>query len=73
MTRKDEKSTFRLDCSEDEPDQVAYLKLPTYPQDEIPKMSKSVRLVELIGKYDGPDLVFDFDEDGVLVGVEILV
>ena len=35
-------------------------------------MSKAVRLIDLIGKYKGPDVVLDFDEAGVLVGIELL-
>jgi uncharacterized protein YuzE len=35
-------------------------------------MSKSLRLTELMGSYTGPDVVLDFDQDGVLVGMEIL-
>jgi hypothetical protein len=35
-------------------------------------MSKSIRLIDVIGKYEGPDVVLDFDEGGVLVGIEIL-
>jgi hypothetical protein len=35
-------------------------------------MSKSVRLRDLIGSYEGPDVVLDFDLRGVLVGIEIL-
>jgi hypothetical protein len=35
-------------------------------------MSRSVRLSDLIGTYVGPDVVLDFDEDNVLVGIELL-
>jgi uncharacterized protein YuzE len=35
-------------------------------------MSKSIRLAELMGSYAGPDVVLDFDQDGVLVGIELL-
>ena len=62
---------FRLSVSDDD-DNVAYLKLPSHPEGEICKMSKSVRLFDLIGKYEGPDVVLDFDEEGVLVGIEIV-
>lgn len=61
---------FELKVSEDDAD-VAYLCLPTYPG-EITQMSKSVRLVDLMGKYDGPDVVLDFDMSGTLVGIEIV-
>jgi len=61
---------FELRVSADD-SEVAYLKLPTHPGTEICSMSKSIRLVDLIGQYDGPDVVVDFDERGVLVGIEV--
>jgi len=61
---------FELRVSEDDQD-VAYLRLPSHPG-ETCKMSKSIRLAELMGSYAGPDVVLDFDQDGVLVGMEIL-
>lgn len=61
---------FTLRVSPDDPD-VAYLRLPTHPGGR-PKMSKSVRLVDVLGKYDGPEVVLDFDARGVLVGIEIV-
>ena len=61
---------FELKLGE-EPDAVAYLRLPTFPADRKLRVSKSVRLVDCMGPYSGPDLVFDFDEAGVLVGIEI--
>lgn len=61
---------FELRVSEDDQD-VAYLRLPSHPG-ETCKMSKSIRLAELMGSYTGPDVVLDFDQDGVLVGIEIL-
>ncbi len=62
---------FNLTVSEDDND-VAYLRLPTHPGGTC-EMSKSLRLVDLIGVYDGPDIVLDFDKNGTLVGIEILV
>ena len=61
---------FELRVSEDDPD-VAYLRLPSHPG-ETCKMSKSIRLAELVGSYAGPDVVLDFDQNGVLVGIELL-
>ncbi len=60
---------FVLEVSGDDA-KVAYLKLPTHPGG-LCKMSRSVRLVDVLGKYDGPDVVLDFDTRGVLVGIEI--
>jgi hypothetical protein len=62
---------FELRVSEDDAD-VAYLRLPSHPGTTPCKMSKSVRLCDLIGNYEGPDVVLDFDLRGVLVGIEIL-
>lgn len=62
---------FDLRISRDGDDSIAYLRLPTHPG-TLCKMSKSVRLIELLGPYKGPDVVLDFDEGGVLVGIEIL-
>jgi hypothetical protein len=61
---------FELRVSEDDPD-VAYLRLPSHPG-ETCKMSKSIRLAELMNSYAGPEVVLDFDQDGVLVGIELL-
>jgi hypothetical protein len=49
----------------------SYLRLPSHPG-ETCKISKSIRLAELMGAYPGPDVVLDFDQDGVLVGIEFL-
>jgi hypothetical protein len=31
-----------------------------------------VRVVDVLGKYEGPDVVLDFDAGGVLVGIEVV-
>jgi hypothetical protein len=49
----------------------AYLQLPTFPVGKL-TTSRSIRLHDLIGKYEGPDINIDFDEQGMLVGIEIL-
>lgn len=64
-------SGFQLEISEDDGD-VAYLRLPSYPEEGPWKMSKSIRLREIMGDYKGPDVILDFDMRGVLVGIEIL-
>ncbi len=61
---------FELKVSADD-DQVAYLRLPTH-SGKTTRMSKSIRLIDLIGKYDGPEVVVDFDPNGMLVGIEII-
>ncbi|AUX40982.1 uncharacterized protein SOCE26_023840 [Sorangium cellulosum] len=49
---------------------TAYLKLPTHPG--VLKGARSIPLVNLLGAYQGPYVVFDFDQQGVLVGIEIV-
>jgi hypothetical protein len=71
MTTK-QSGKFQLRLGE-EANEVAYLRLPTHPAEGLFKASKTVRLHDLIGQYDGPDLYLDFDEQGTLVGIEILV
>lgn len=61
---------FELKVSEDDAE-VAYLRLPMH-SGQITRISKSVRLVDLMGEYDGPDVVLDFDMRGTLVGIEIV-
>ncbi|WP_437631892.1 DUF2283 domain-containing protein [Sorangium sp. So ce854] len=73
--------TFELRVSDDDAD-VAYLRLPFHPGNlglysytpgiSSCKMARSVRLRDLMGDYDGPDVVLDFDLRGVLVGIEVL-
>lgn len=61
---------FDLRVSDDD-SEVAYLRLPTH-SGELTRMSKSIRLADLIGSYDGPDVVLDFDQSGTLVGIELI-
>ncbi|HSN87466.1 MAG TPA: hypothetical protein VL025_11945 [Thermoanaerobaculia bacterium] len=49
---------------------TAYLKLPTHPGEL--RGARAVPLVDVIGKYAGPYVVFDFDQAGILVGIEII-
>jgi uncharacterized protein YuzE len=72
MTERNEEplGVFELKVSDDDAD-VAYLRLPTHAVG-LSKVSRSVRLIDLMGKYDGPEVVLDFDAKGVLVGIEIL-
>ena len=63
---------IHLRVSEDDEEIVAYLTLPDHPGRLSAIIKKSVRLRDLIGDYTGPDLYFDFDEDQVLLGIEIL-
>jgi len=62
--------TFTLTISSDDPT-VAYLELPTHPVGRV-RVSRSVRLYDLIGRYAGPEVLLDFDAEGVLVGIEVV-
>ncbi len=62
---------FEFKISEDDED-VAYLKLPGHPGTKPGVVKRSVSLRDLFGKYDGPDINFDFGEGNKLIGIEIL-
>jgi hypothetical protein len=49
---------------------TAYLRLPTHPGKL--QGAHGVPLTELMGAYKGPYVVLDFDQDGVLVGIEVV-
>lgn len=53
---------------------VAYVALPAHPGMGTPGVTgKQVRLRDLIPDYKGADLYIDFDKNGEVIGVEILV
>lgn len=52
--------------------EIARLRFPNFPKNRPMKTSKSFRLVDLIGRYKGPDIIFDFDQTETFVGVEVL-
>lgn len=65
-------SKIKLVVSPDDED-VAYLCLPAYPAHKEGQLTyKTVGIRELMEDYKGPDLYFDFNKDGVLIGIEIL-
>ncbi|MCG8673139.1 MAG: DUF2283 domain-containing protein [Pseudomonadales bacterium] len=60
-----------LKCGDD-PD-VAYLILPKHPGEgskSVVKEQKDLRT--LIENYKGPDVYLDFDQNGILIGIEII-
>lgn len=61
---------FQFKVSEDD-DEVAYLEMPRHPGSFPGVVKKTVSLRDLLD-YSGPDLYFNFDENNVLIGVEIL-
>ena len=62
---------FQLVVSDDDKD-VAYLYLPTHPRSDSAGAFKTKRLRDVIGSYEGPDVILDFDATGTLVGIEVL-
>ena len=67
MSRKFDLKVSETGCS-------AYLRLPNYPRESDQwRVSKTVQLIEVLGPYEGPEIIFDFGPEGDLVGVEILV
>ncbi|MES2589265.1 MAG: DUF2283 domain-containing protein [Bacteroidota bacterium] len=62
---------IKLKVSEDD-DSVAYVSLKNHPTDnEIAKVKTIKRLCDLMN-YNGPDIIFDFDENDELIGIEII-
>lgn len=62
---------IKLKVSKDD-NSVAYVYLKNYPSEtEIVKVKSMKRLCDLM-KYKGPDIVFDFDENDELIGIEIV-
>lgn len=51
---------------------VAYVKLPS-PSFTERKVSKNIRLHDLIPGVKGPDIIFDLDKDDHVIGIEILL
>ena len=49
---------------------TAYLRLQTHPGKL--RGGRSLPLVSVIGAYKGPYVVLDFDEDDILVGIEVV-
>ena len=66
------KTKIILKVSDDDPD-VAYLYLPDHPGNGVSNVvKKNLRLGNLIDGYKGPDVILDFDQNGKLIGIEIL-
>ncbi len=54
--------------------EVAYLKLPAHPKNSIQAglVKSTLRLLEYIPDYKGPDVYLNFDKDDYLIGIEII-
>jgi hypothetical protein len=74
MTAGDGGYLLTVTPSEEEGDsQTAYLQLPGHPKVVVPGIVKrTIRLSDVISGFKGPDVYLDFDEDGVLIGMEFL-
>ena len=64
-------SNMKLIISPDD-SSVEYLQLSQHPGTKKGVVKKSLELTDLMGNYKGPELVFDFDENDILIGIEIL-
>jgi len=52
----------------------AYIGLPGYPEKpEFGIVSKTICLDDVLDGFKGPRINLDFNKDGVLIGIEILV
>jgi hypothetical protein len=62
---------IELHISEDDPE-VAYIALPGHPgRGRAGSAKMQVRLSDILS-YHGPDVVFDLDSTGRLIGIEVL-
>jgi hypothetical protein len=67
-----EPKRIELTISADD-ENVAYVKLPNHPGQGVQGIvAKQLRLRELCGSYNGPDIFLDFDKEDCLIGIEIL-
>lgn len=63
---------IKLEVSEEE-GLVAYLSLPKHPKKTIHGIvKKTVSLHDIIENYNGISVYLDFDENGDLIGIEII-
>jgi hypothetical protein len=61
--------SFKLRVSDD--GYAAYLQLPGHPGEGV-KVARTVSLVDVMSRFDGPHVVFDFDADGKMLGIEVV-
>lgn len=63
---------IKLETNED--GDMAYLYLPKHPgKGSAGVIKKQVSLHEIVKDYQGPEIFLDFDENGVIVGVELFL
>lgn len=65
-------STIRLKMKHPS-SKTAYIALPGYPEEpEYGVVAKTIAIDDVISDYDGPQVNFDFDANGKMIGIEIL-
>lgn len=53
---------------------TAYIALPGYPEVIVPGIvSRTLNMNDLVKDYSGPRIHLDFNSEGILIGIEVLV
>jgi len=66
------KGKIELWCTSD--GEVAYVSLPDHPgHGTAGCTARQVRVSHCVKDYSGPDLYLDFDDNNILIGMEILI
>lgn len=66
------KKTIELELS-DEDQEVGYLFLPKHPRNSASGIvKKTIAMSDLLKEYKGVPIYFDFDQEGELIGIEIV-
>lgn len=53
-------------------EKIGYVYLPNELDDDKRKVAKTIDLSDVIEDYKGVEVYLDFNEDGVLIGIEII-
>lgn len=62
---------YSLNVAEDD-SWATYIRIKWEGETEPPKSVRTVRLVDLMPECKGVDVVFDFADDGRLIGIELM-
>ncbi|MDU3160351.1 MAG: DUF2283 domain-containing protein [Hafnia alvei] len=53
---------------------IAYLILPKHPgKGSAGAVAKVIPIHEIIANYQGPEVFLDFDKNGMMIGIEVLL
>ena len=52
--------------------ETVYMALPEYPSEIVPGLVKKSVSLDDIYDYEGPRIQLDFDENGQLIGIEVV-